>query len=187
MQDKNRPDNTAFKQQRLRYGQPIMTPTSVIPALFIFGIAFGAIGFFLRIANEQVSDIMFDYTRCNRATASFQNPKLPQIEEWKFENGQCTINFKVNARIKGPVYLFYRLTSFYQNHRKYAKSLDVNQLLGAAVALDKMPEAVTKTLAEVIVPEKVLVDGVQAETAPKAVYYPAGLIANSMFTGSYSF
>ncbi|KAJ2494478.1 alkylphosphocholine resistance protein lem3, partial [Coemansia sp. RSA 2049] len=39
-----RPSNTAFKQQRLRAWQPLLTPKSVLPTFFVIGIIFAPIG-----------------------------------------------------------------------------------------------------------------------------------------------
>ena len=38
------PLDTAFKQQRLKAWQPILTPRTVLPTLFIVGILFAPIG-----------------------------------------------------------------------------------------------------------------------------------------------
>ena len=42
----------------------------------------------------------------------------------------CVINITVNARMVAPVYVYYELQNFYQNHRRYVKSRNDNQLLG---------------------------------------------------------
>jgi hypothetical protein len=80
--------------------------------------------------------------------------------------------------MKGPVFLYYRLTNFYQNNRRYVKSFDVKQLGGAAnTDLDNcepLKHASNNT---------VVVNGVSTPVQPTAIYYPCGLIANSMFSG----
>lgn len=68
--------------------------------------------------------------------------------------------------MKPPVFMYYRLTNFYQNHRRYVKSLDVDQLKGKAVD--------NKTL------DGGSCDPLKLDPSGKA-YYPCGLIANSQF------
>lgn len=40
----------------------------------------------------------------------------------------CTLSFSVSKDISAPVYLYYGLTEFYQNHRKYMKYRSTTQL-----------------------------------------------------------
>lgn len=42
----------------------------------------------------------------------------------------CSISFRLPKDYEGKVYLYYGLSNFYQNHRRYVKSRDDNQLLG---------------------------------------------------------
>jgi hypothetical protein len=46
--------DTAFKQQRLKAWQPILTPKTVLPTLFIIGIIFAPIGALLIWGNSRV-------------------------------------------------------------------------------------------------------------------------------------
>lgn len=70
--------------------------------------------------------------------------------------------------LKGPIYIFYQLTNFYQNHRKYVKSLSYNQLSG-----------------EIISPVDAGASCNPVAMDPNGkMYYPCGLIANSMFNGN---
>ncbi|CAO3624368.1 unnamed protein product [Cunninghamella echinulata] len=95
---------------------------------------------------------------------TYQNPNQITIK-------QCVVDFTVPTTIQGPVYMFYRLTQFYQNHRQYIKSVDTNQLLGIAsdqgtVSSNCHPLSVNNTNQKII--------------------YPCGLIANSLFNDTYS-
>jgi hypothetical protein len=38
--------------------------------------------------------------------------------------------FNINQAVTGPLYVYYELENFYQNHRRYVSSRDANQLLG---------------------------------------------------------
>lgn len=69
-----------------------------------------------------------------------------------------------------PVFLYYKLTNFYQNHRRYVKSYEPNQLKGKYVSPSDLDNGDCKPLGQI--------NG-------KAVY-PCGLIANSMFNGNYN-
>lgn len=102
----------------------------------------------------------------------------PRIPSYRYtananadEPGNCTIRFNTPIDIKAPVFLYYRLTNFYQNHRKYVKSLSYNQLHGDAITVQEAASSCTSISAN----EK------------GQVYYPCGLIANSMFNGNELF
>jgi hypothetical protein len=42
----------------------------------------------------------------------------------------CNVTLNVTTRIPGPAYFYYRLSNFYQNHRRYVSSRNDNQLAG---------------------------------------------------------
>ncbi|RCH79994.1 hypothetical protein CU097_001523, partial [Rhizopus azygosporus] len=82
---------------------------------------------------------------------------------------RCTLDFTVPTTMKGPVYMYYRLTNFYQNHRQYIKNFDSSQLLG-----DVVPSTTLHT------------DCDPLAYSNGKVIYPCGLIANSMFNDTVS-
>ncbi|KAG0289484.1 hypothetical protein BGZ96_006967 [Linnemannia gamsii] len=76
---------------------------------------------------------------------------------------RCTVNITIPADFQPPVMLYYKLTNFYQNHRKYTKSLDYKQLSGVPATVEEINGR----------------KGCKIEGA--VPIYPCGLIANSMF------
>ena len=89
------------------------------------------------------------------------------------------IQFKISEDVEGPLYVYYGLENFYQNHRLYVKSQNVNQLLGnpitdiTAIETDCKPAVYSNG-----------VKGAPYVDTPTPGYkllYPCGLIANSMF------
>lgn len=42
----------------------------------------------------------------------------------------CTVTFHINETVDGPLYVYYEMDKFYQNHRRYVSSLDYYQLNG---------------------------------------------------------
>ena len=81
---------------------------------------------------------------------------------------QCVLQFDVPAELQTPVMLYYKLTNFYQNHRRYVKSLDGNQLRGDSVSASSLSKGDCKPLG----------------TIGDKIVYPCGLIANSLFNGT---
>ncbi|KAG9104648.1 hypothetical protein FRC06_000412 [Ceratobasidium sp. 370] len=189
------PANTAFKQQRLKAWQPILTPKTVLPILFIWERkSFSVSNLVLRPDfSIQVSQITLEYTGCENAGSSLTN--LPKYSyklrssdssatvstppKWQTKTTaesattsgtQCLIQFELPADLHPPVFLYYRLTSFYQNHRRYVKSMDSDQLKGKAVDAGTLNGGDCKPLA--------ILDG--------KIVYPCGLIANSMFNDTIS-
>jgi len=45
-------------------------------------------------------------------------------------NTTCTLSITLPQAISGPVYVYYELHHFYQNHRIYVRSIDESQLRG---------------------------------------------------------
>jgi len=79
---------------------------------------------------------------------------------------QCSVRFSIPVDLNPPVLFYYRLTNFYQNHRRYVKSLDTDQLKGKPVAGSACAPL---------------------QNDPKGKpYYPCGLIANSQFNDTFT-
>ncbi|PIL23735.1 transporter [Ganoderma sinense ZZ0214-1] len=83
---------------------------------------------------------------------------------------QCVLRFDVPTEIKAPVMLYYKLTNFNQNHRRYVKSVSLDQLLG------KKPSD-TSLLNDCKPLDK---------DNNHKVIYPCGMIANSMFNDTFT-
>jgi hypothetical protein len=100
---------------------------------------------------------------------------MPNPPTWQrsFDSANATIchlGFDLPDELPAPVFMYYRLTNFYQNHRRYVQSLDLNQLKGDAVSYSTINGGTCDPLA--------------VNATAKKVYYPCGLIANSMFNDS---
>lgn len=157
----HKPDDTDFQQQRLRAWQPLLTPVWVISAFFIIGIIFVPIGNSILQASNNVVEVEVQYDQ-----------RTPQ---------GCIINNTATCMITGveidipqdmgpPVYVYYKLTNFYQNHRRYVASRSDTQLygeLGSSLDLSTCGSPVDKNSAG-------------------QEYYPCGLIAESMFNDTIS-
>ncbi|ORZ11486.1 CDC50/LEM3 family [Absidia repens] len=195
-----KPANTAFKQQRLKAWQPLLTPNTVLPTLFAAGIVLAPLGGLFLYESETVNEIVIDYTSCESAGPT-ESPLTGDLFSYKFTsdnktvirpptyktvtsttflnnatvNGdpiqRCIIRFSIPMELHPPIYLYYKLTNFYQNHRKYVKSLSYNQLAGEPITAGDAG-ASCKPL--------------DVDPTTGKIYYPCGLVANSMFNDSFS-
>jgi hypothetical protein len=94
---------------------------------------------------------------------------------FKYDVYQCQLQFTIENEMKGPVYFYYRLTNFYQNHRRYAKSFNTDQLSGKAVSEGSIHSSDCTPLTTAVDPK-------DNKTKP---YYPCGLAANSVFNDTF--
>lgn len=189
-QKSRRPPNTAFRQQRLKAWQPILTPKTVLPLFFIVAIIFAPIGGLLLYASNKVQEISINYSNCVNASSAFENipskyvtesfnTKSSQPPMWKKESApegsisdfRCVLQFEIPNDIGSPVYMFYKLTNFYQNHRRYVQSYNEDQITGQAVSAASL-----KSNGDC----KPLI--VNDDNLP---IYPCGLIANSRFNDTF--
>jgi hypothetical protein len=169
-----RPKDTKFKQQKLPAWQPIMTAGTVLPVLFAVGVAFIPLGVALLITSNNIKEIIIDYTdSCVPANSHYKSC----AEFLKNNTGgqcQCNIQFNLTEDFVGDVYMYYSLTNFYQNHRRYVKSRDDNQLLGIKRSYSSL-----STDCE---PFRGIANG--SLSGGGIPYAPCGAIANSLFNDS---
>ncbi|KAH9845250.1 LEM3 (ligand-effect modulator 3) family / CDC50 family [Teratosphaeria destructans] len=207
-----RPPNTAFRQQRLKAWQPILTPKTVLPLFFAVGIIFAPIGGLLLWTSAKVQEIAIDYSNCNttapacveingrqtppsstdayvpnnKVTTYFKNSTdradhptwctSTTTDAQTFGGARtlnstiCHVQFYLPDHLRPPVLLYYQLTNFYQNHRRYVKSFDQDQLKGQARDASAINGSDCSPL-----------EGEVASDGTWKPYYPCGLIANSRF------
>ncbi|KAG8226237.1 hypothetical protein J437_LFUL006339 [Ladona fulva] len=173
-----RPSDSAFKQQKLPAWQPILTAGTVLPTFFVIGIAFIPVGIGLLYFSDEVKELMIDYTDCISTGPEGGKLKCADIiAQNSTLNCTCSLNFTLDKDFDGKVYMYYGLTNFYQNHRRYVKSRDDNQLLGklnSPPSSDCMPFAYTEKT-----PQGEPTSNGSATQMPVA---PCGAIANSLFS-----
>jgi hypothetical protein len=194
-----RPANTAFRQQRLKAWQPILTPKTVLPLFFTIGIIFAPIGGLLLYASAQVQEIRLDYTNCAQdaptdapaamptdlITTAFRSKNSTVGAMWQrgidtvhyapgvdVNTTVCHLQFTLPEDMAPPVLFYYHLTNFYQNHRRYVASFFDKQLKGDVVSAGQVNGSSCAPLTW--------------DSEAQKPYYPCGLIANSMFNDTFS-
>ncbi|AJQ40013.1 APG_G0006430.mRNA.1.CDS.1 [Saccharomyces cerevisiae] len=182
-----KPPNTAFRQQRLKAWQPILSPQSVLPLLIFVACVFTPIGIGLIVSATKVQDLTIDYSHCDTkaSTTAFEDipkkyikyhfkSKVENKPQWRLtenENGEqsCELQFEIPNDIKKSIFIYYKLTNFYQNHRRYVQSFDTKQILGEPIKKDDLDTSCSPI-----------------RSREDKIIYPCGLIANSMFNDTFS-
>ncbi len=93
----------------------------------------------------------------------------------------CVLSFKVEEDMKAPVFLFYELTNFYQNHRRYLKSKSPSQLKGEVITVSDAESACDPVVRNKDLNVKKSWGGYDLD--PEQVANPCGLVAKSIFNG----
>jgi len=80
----------------------------------IFSVIFLAIGIVLYVLSEQIFENSTQYDQ--ECLSYLQGKKGDE---------KCIVTLDtITDNVKGPVYVYYQLDNFYQNHRRYVKSRD---------------------------------------------------------------
>ena len=136
-----RPEDSAFKQQKLPAWQPVLTASSVLPTFFVVGFAFLPISIGLFFSSSSVQEFQIEYTNCTSSNPAHPGDCATILEDMKADavagnktdlvlTCKCEKTFDLPENFSSNVFLYYKLTNFYQNHRRYVKSRDDNQLAG---------------------------------------------------------
>ncbi|KAJ3439645.1 cell cycle control protein [Anaeramoeba flamelloides] len=145
----------AFKQQELNSWKPILRPRIVIPILFVTGIIFLITGFVLLM---QMMPLQTVSTRYDDQCMGKEN---------------CEITFEIKETMKKPVYFYYELTNFHQNHRRFLKSRCDSQLRGEDISFSDIADCQP-------------LQSRNNKKDYKYIYKPCGLISWNTFNDTYS-
>jgi hypothetical protein len=158
-----KPADTAFKQQRLPACRPIFTPLAVGLTFFAVGIPFVIVGRVVSSASSEITELSVQY---DGDGATNQGCQIDHAGASK----SCKVSMTAPVDMAAPVYVYYQLSNFYQNHRRYVKSYDRSQLLGCTSTSGGSCSAYApSTQCDPLVNNGTL------------LLNPCGLIANSLF------
>ncbi|KAF8036612.1 hypothetical protein BT93_C2362 [Corymbia citriodora subsp. variegata] len=164
-----RPKYSKFTQQELPACKPILTPRWVISAFMLVSIVFIPIGVASLFASHDVVEIVYRYD-LDCIPASNRSNRADKVQYIQTPGDKtCNKSLTVPKRMKPPIYVYYQLDNFYQNHRRYVKSRSDQQLRDAS----------SEGEVSDCKPEDMLSNG--------SYIVPCGLIAWSLFNDTYSF
>ncbi|CAI5724017.1 unnamed protein product [Hyaloperonospora brassicae] len=193
MEEKSRkPEDTPFKQQKLKAWQPILTPNWVIGTFAVVGLIFIPIGVVLHTESDNVVEYSIQYDGADTTPSSnvvdigsgCYMSEESQGDLFDVDERGCRIIFTIEQEMRAPVYLYYQLDNFYQNHRRYVQSRSDAQLRGDATASTSDCSPLTTSGVGVSKYNSTAATPIgNNETNYRLM--PCGLIANSLFNDVY--
>lgn len=115
-----RPSNNAIKQQRMKAFQPIHTFKSSMITFACMLLVFVLFGLVTLITSLQVVENSVRYDNKPGCEGNWTMP------------GECYVSMSIDETMDSPVFLYFELYNFFQNHRVYVKSRDDKQLAGTS-------------------------------------------------------
>ncbi|CAN0911512.1 Putative ALA-interacting subunit 2 [Linum grandiflorum] len=155
-----------FTQQTLPACKPVLTPAWVMTSFLLLGLAFVPVGFVTLRTSRSVVEIVERYD-ADCVPEAYKGNKMSYITDSSIPKN-CSRLLKVHKYMKAPIYVYYQLDNYYQNHRRYVKSRSDKQLLHGLRTNDTSACS----------PEK---------SAGGRTIVPCGLIAWSLFNDTYTF
>ena len=185
-QKSKRPNGSSFRQQKLPAWQPAYTAGAVIPAFFIIGIAFIPIGIGMLWFSESVMEKIIPYTDCKNG---LEEMCKDVIRDTSIIDRKCVciITFEIESDWKGRVFISYGLNNYYQNHRRYMRSRNDQQLAGE-FDNDQLDTDDCSPYQDCGGSADTCCNGASGiglcgnKLPNKTLYLPCGAVANSLFT-----
>ncbi|XP_053992029.1 uncharacterized protein LOC128883551 isoform X2 [Hylaeus volcanicus] len=150
---------TNFSQQKLHAWQPVLTTGWIVSFFFVFGFIFSCLGILLILTSNKVVECVYEYPDPSITNSIYNAEIRPE---------HCVGPF--HTTISPPIYLYYELSNYYQNHRRYVNSRHEEQLRG-----------------------KILTDASDASSchpmitdSDGRILSPCGLAAHSVFNDSFT-
>ncbi|KAL8539580.1 hypothetical protein ACS0TY_001260 [Phlomoides rotata] len=167
-----KPTYSRFTQQELPACKPILTPGLVMATFVLLGITFIPIGLSHLSASDNVVELIDQYdedcipTDKSDAEAAYHK-RIGYIQDAGTDKS-CIRTLTVPKKMKNPIFVYYQLDEFYQNHRRYVKSRSDDQY--------RSPGDYKKT-------DNCEPEALNNDNQP---IVPCGLIAWSLFNDTYS-
>lgn len=163
-----RPKDSPFFQQRLPAWQPMFTAKKSAVMFIVLGVILIPLGILLVVTSNNTREYAIDYTDCVESVSG----RLCSDLITSGLHCHCVKQLRIDPFLTGPVFLYYSLQNFYQNHRRYARSMSSDQLLGVPMK----PNALTSC--------QPLSSCTDSNDSTFAIL-PCGLIANSIFNDTF--
>ena len=158
--------NSRFKQQNLPAWRPVPTIGSTTVIFMSLGIIFVALGIIILVYANKIIEVKERYD--DKCSEGEQN---------------CIVPLHLNKTMKGDIMVYYEIDNFYQNHRRYVKSKNDDQLNGKEVKKETLEKDCEHALTNEEMGKKKNMENGSLDDGEIAI--PCGLIAKSFFNDTF--
>ena len=147
--------------------RPVPSFGSTMIIFGIFGLIFLTLGITLYVMSEKIQGVVYQYDKCSTAPTT------------------CTSVIEIDSDIPAPIYVYYQLDNFYQNHRRYVKSRSNEQLMGNELSVSQLSDCDPITTNANLATGKILAYDKTTELKGDDPAFPCGLVAKSYFNDTF--
>jgi hypothetical protein len=129
----NKPKYTKCSQQEMRAMRPTLTPTYSSLLLLLASLFCISFGFIAHEKSKEIAELEARYD--DRCREGFFGASEPTSEEDLLRSTgsgtTCRVSLGAASEdMKAPIYVYYGISSMYQNHRRFVRSRSNEQLMG---------------------------------------------------------
>ncbi|XP_065903238.1 cell cycle control protein 50A-like [Dysidea avara] len=170
-----KPPGNKWLQQKIPACRPVWMVKHVFVVFVTVGIIFIALGIGFLVTTARLKNFTYEYTNCrpvnppedvnNSSTCEqylYQQARLPNVERRDETTCVCMVNFTIDEDMDTPVFMYYSLHNYFQNHRRFVNSWSGDQLRGEDLEDEGTCEPLDHNDSDV-------------------TFLPCGVIANSFF------
>ncbi len=127
-----KPAFSAFSQQQLWARRPALTPALTAKLMISIGVACFAVGGAIFNTANDLRTLVKRYDDAATCASGFFPTSAEQAMQMSFNGAgtTCTVTLTAKSNMNKPVYVYYELSNFFQNHRAFVRDLDYFQLMG---------------------------------------------------------
>jgi len=128
-----KPKYTRFSQQQLWATRPTLTLKFTAKLTAIVGLVCIALGATTLVGVMGLREIRHRYDDDAECAQGFFPTAAEKEAKVSYEGAGTTCEIEIEAprSLKGPVYVYYELSNFFQNHRAFVRDLDYYQMAGS--------------------------------------------------------
>lgn len=129
-----------FARQELKAGwKPVPTAGWAMTFFFLLAVVFVPLGSVFLAETLDIVELRERYDDKGEF-AGKSNPERERMLQDENANFDLEVSINITEKMEGPVYVYYELSNFYQNHKRYVRSLDSDQLAGESRGASSLRE-----------------------------------------------